>query len=157
MAGVGRPCKVRWTESEPTWTCGLLPFYSTVAGSGCVHSLAAAGGRDLVTTFNFADRAPQILRTGTAVQQRLVLEAVGLNYILKARRVAYSLDKPFDGIAEAGGLSNWSGLVDDVRTWALNTTEYFKIPDLRQVDVTWPSPQPRPWTTASQRGLCEDG
>jgi hypothetical protein len=55
-------------------------------------------------------------RTSTPVQQRMILESVGLNYTLKARNVAFSLDKPFDVITEAGGLSNWSGLVEDVRT-----------------------------------------
>jgi DNA invertase Pin-like site-specific DNA recombinase len=86
---------------------------------GRLHELKTARGEDLVQTFDLAARAQRVLQTGTPVQQRMILEAIGLNYTLKARKVSFSLDKPFDRIAEAGGLSNWSGLVDDVRTYLL--------------------------------------
>lgn len=84
----------------------------------------------LVQVFSFAARAQEVFRTGTPVQQRMILEAAGSNYTLRARRVAFSLDKPLDRIAEAGSLSNWSGCLDDVRTWLLERAEYFRLPDL---------------------------
>lgn len=87
-------------------------------------------GQELIKVFDFAQQAQEVLRSGSPVQQRAVLETVGLNYTLKGRKVAYSLDKPFDRMAEGGGLSNWSGLVDDVRKWLLEKAEYFQIPDL---------------------------
>ena len=84
----------------------------------------------LVKVFSFADRAQELFQTGTPVQQRMILEAIGSNYTLRARRVAFSLDKPLDVIAEAGGLSNWSGCLDDVRTWLVEKGEYLRLPDL---------------------------
>lgn len=87
-------------------------------------------GDALVKVFTFAARAQEVFETGTPVQQRMILEAAGSNYTLKARRVAFSLDKPLDVVAEAGGLSNWSGLVDDVRTWLLEKGPYLRIPNL---------------------------
>jgi len=87
-----------------------------------------ATGQDLVQVFNFAARATEVLQTGTPVQQRMIAERIGLNYSLKGRKVAFSLDKPFDRMAEAGGLSNWSGLLDDVRTWLNETASAFRIP-----------------------------
>jgi hypothetical protein len=73
---------------------------------------------------------------GTAVQQRTIAERVGLNYTLRGRKVAFSLAKPFDQMAEAGALSAWSGCLDDVRKWLLETTEYFQIPNLDAVSDT---------------------
>jgi site-specific DNA recombinase len=87
-------------------------------------------GDALVKAFTFAARAQEVFETGTAVQKRMILEAAGSNHTLKARRVALSLDKPLDRVAEAGGLSNWSGLLDDVRTWILENGPLFGIPDL---------------------------
>jgi hypothetical protein len=89
--------------------------------------------QELVRVFNFAARAAAVLQTGTPVQQRMILEGVGLNYTLKGRKVAFLLDKPLDKIAEAGGLSNWSGCLDDVRKWLAETTEYFTIPGLSEI------------------------
>lgn len=68
------------------------------------------------TVFDFAVRAAQTLQSGTGVQRRMILEAAGLNYTLTSRRVAFQLEQPLILVAEANGSSNWSGLVDDVRT-----------------------------------------
>ena len=84
--------------------------------------------QDLVQVFEFAARAVEVLQTGTPVQQRMIAERVGLNYTLKGRKVAFSFDKPFDSMADAGGLSNWSGLLDDVRTWLSENGSAFRIP-----------------------------
>lgn len=99
-----------------------------------------ADGPRLVSLFNFAVRAQEVLRTGTAVQQRTIVERVGLNYILKDRKVAFSLAKPFDRMAEAGALSAWSGCLDDVRKWLAETTEYFNLPGVSEI-LTSPGPQ----------------
>lgn len=106
-----------------------------VAAREQMHRLSrqSADGPRLVSVFNFAARAQEVLRTGSAVQQRTIAERVGLNYTLRGRKVAFSLTKPFDRIAEAGALSAWSGLLDDVRKWLHETTEYFNIPDLDAV------------------------
>ena len=73
-------------------------------------------GPQLVRVFTLAARAAEVLQRGTPVQQRTILQAVGLNYRLQARRVAFSLIEPFPRLALAGSLSNWSGCLDDVRT-----------------------------------------
>jgi site-specific DNA recombinase len=82
---------------------------------------------DLLT---FAASARKHFLAGTGVQQRAILEAVGLNYTLKGRKAAFQLGQPLALVAEAGSSSNWYRLVDDLRTWYLTTTEYFKLPDL---------------------------
>lgn len=92
-------------------------------------------GEALVKVFTFAARAFDVLQKGTPVQQRMVLEAVGLNYTLKGRRVAFSLDKPLDRMVEAGGLSNWSGCLDDVRTWLTDTGPFLRLPNLTGVTL----------------------
>ena len=84
----------------------------------------------LIKTINFAAKAREVLVAGTRVQQRMILEAVGLNYTLKGRKVAFSLAKPFDLLAAAGASSNWYRTPDDLRTWYLSRTEYFKLPEL---------------------------
>lgn len=89
----------------------------------------ASNADALVKVFTFAARAQEMFRTGTPVQQRMILEAAGSNYTLRARRVAFSLDKPLDVIAEAGGLSNWSGCLDDVRTWLVEKGGFLRLPD----------------------------
>jgi hypothetical protein len=38
---------------------------------------------------------------GSAVQQRAILEAVGSNYTLRARRVSFQLGKPLELVADA--------------------------------------------------------
>jgi site-specific DNA recombinase len=87
-------------------------------------------GLTLVQAFTFSRRAPAILRNGTPVQQRMILEAVGLNYTLRAKKVAFQLQKPLQIIADAGALSAWSRCLDDVRNWMRTTSRPFRIPDL---------------------------
>jgi hypothetical protein len=85
---------------------------------------------------DFAAFARKSFVEGSAVQQRTILEAVGSNYRLTGRKVSFDLGKPLALVAEAGSCSNWYRLVDDVRTWFLTTTEYFKIPELHKDSVT---------------------
>lgn len=86
--------------------------------------------KPLAKFFTFANQASELLRTGTAVQQRMIVETIGLNYTLKARKVAYQLEQPLQIISDAGGFSNWSGVLDDVRTWILESSRVIRIPDL---------------------------
>jgi len=81
-------------------------------------------------TVEFAANAAPAFRSGTGVQQRLIAEAVGLNYTLRSRKAAFQLKKPFSFLAKSNGLSNWSGCVDDVRTWILQDQALFEIPKL---------------------------
>lgn len=84
----------------------------------------------LLKTFDFSARLRETFLAGTRVQRRMILEAVGLNYTLRARKVAFSLAKPFTFLAEASAIANWYRIPDDLRTWYLSKTDYFKLPDL---------------------------
>jgi site-specific DNA recombinase len=66
-------------------------------------------GDELVKVFTFAARAQEIFQTGTAVQQRMILEAVGSNYRLTSRKVALEWNKPLTLVAKAAACSTWSG------------------------------------------------
>jgi DNA invertase Pin-like site-specific DNA recombinase len=79
---------------------------------------------------DFAATARMSFLEGSGVQQRMILEAVGSNYTLTGRKVSFQLGSPLELVANAGGCSNWYRLVDDVRTWFLSTTEYFRLPTL---------------------------
>ncbi len=85
--------------------------------------------RRLAELLEFASGMRQLFTNGTGVQQRVILETAGSNYVLKDRKISFHLETPLSLVAEASGNSNWLRLVDDVRTWALNTTEYFKVPE----------------------------
>lgn len=73
-------------------------------------------GTQLQAVFDFATRARETFLTGTAVQQRMILEAAGLNYTLTSRKVALTWNKPLTFVAKAAAYSIWSALLDDVRT-----------------------------------------
>jgi hypothetical protein len=60
----------------------------------------------------------------------MVLEAIGSNHTLKAKKVALEFTRPFQLIAETDRVHTWSACWDDVRTWLRDTSEYFQIPDL---------------------------
>lgn len=83
----------------------------------------------LAELLEFASEMRQLFTNGTGVQQRVILEAAGSNYVLKDRKVSFHLETPLALVAEASGNSNWLRLVDDVRTWALNSSGYFEVPD----------------------------
>lgn len=79
-------------------------------------------------TFEFTARAIAIFRSGSGVQRRMILEAIGLNSELRARKLRIQLKNPFQLIAEAGSISNWCRTPEDVRTWLQDTSEYFALP-----------------------------
>jgi DNA invertase Pin-like site-specific DNA recombinase len=93
-----------------------------------LNKLAAA-------TFDFAAKAAQVFVAGTGVQKRMILEAVGSNYTLEAKKVALEFTKPFQLIAETAHVGTWSACWDDVRTWIQDTAEYFKLPNLIQSTI----------------------
>jgi DNA invertase Pin-like site-specific DNA recombinase len=76
-------------------------------------------GAQLQAVFDFATRAAETFLTGTAVQQRMILEAAGLNYTLTSRKVALTWNQPLILVARAAADSTWSALLDDVRTHIL--------------------------------------
>ncbi len=76
-------------------------------------------GAQLRSVFDFAARGRETFENGTAVQQRMILEAAGLNYTLTSRKVALEWNKPLTLVAKAAACSTWSALLDDVRTWVL--------------------------------------
>ena len=78
-------------------------------------------GAQLQVVFDFAAKARDIFKKGTPVQQRMILEAAGLNYTLTSRKVALEWNKPLALVAKAGSGSTWSGLMDDVRTELLES------------------------------------
>jgi DNA invertase Pin-like site-specific DNA recombinase len=81
-------------------------------------------------TFRFAARLPETFRNGTSVQRRMILDAVGLNYELRERRLRTIAKNPFRIIADEGARDHWSACADAVRKWIADTTEYFAIPNL---------------------------
>lgn len=85
--------------------------------------------RKIEAVFTFAQKAKETFVSGTPVQKRMVLEAVGSNYLLTSRKVTLTLKKPFEILAQASALSNWCATWEDVRTWLLETTEYFELPE----------------------------
>ena len=70
----------------------------------------------LLAVFEFATRARETFVSGTPVQQRMILEAAGLNYTLTSRKVALMWNQPLTLVTRAAADSTWSALLDDVRT-----------------------------------------
>lgn len=86
-----------------------------------------------LATIDFGRRVSEMFVDGTAVQKRMILESVGLNYTLRARMVTFSYRNPFQILSEAAARSNWCTTADDVRNWLQDTTEYFALPNLGSV------------------------
>jgi DNA invertase Pin-like site-specific DNA recombinase len=77
----------------------------------------------------FSARAHEVFTTGSPVQQRQILETVGLNYTLGARKASYTLKNPFRMISGARTISDWCARAEDLRTW-LGESDDFTLPDL---------------------------
>lgn len=87
---------------------------------------------DVEATFRFAAKAAEMFRSGTTVQRRKILEAVGSNHMLTSRKVALGLAIPFQEIADSRASFNWRATWDVVRKWFEEKTEYFALPDLSE-------------------------
>lgn len=98
-------------------------------------------------TFQFAAKAAELLRSGTVVQRRMILAAIGLNPELVGKKLLMQLKNPFQRIGGGVVSLDWYTCADDVRTWIQDTTEYFALPDLGKV----------PSDTGAERHLLEDG
>lgn len=91
-------------------------------------------GLQVAKLLDFGSSLKQSFLEGSPVQQRIILESVASNYTVRARKVAFQMEKPLTLISEASGCSSWLRLVDDVRTWYLTTTETFRVPKLDSID-----------------------
>ncbi len=77
----------------------------------------------------FSARAHEVFTTGSPVQQRQILESVGLNYTLGARKASYTLKNPFRVISGARTISDWCARAEDLRTWLVGSGD-FTLPNL---------------------------
>lgn len=91
----------------------------------------------------FSARAHEVFTTGSPVQQRQILETVGLNYTLSARKATYTLKNPFRVISGARTISDWCARAEDLRTW-LGESGDFTLPDLDHPQDTGSLPD-LPW------------
>lgn len=69
----------------------------------------------------FAQHAPSAFSEGAPVLQRQVLETIGSNYRVTARKALYEAKKPFTFFQATASQSDWCTIVEDVRTWLLKT------------------------------------
>jgi site-specific DNA recombinase len=76
---------------------------------GAAERTAGELGAQLKAVFDFATCARETFVSGTPVQQRMTLEAAGLNYTLTSRKVALTWNKPLTFVAKAAAYSTWSG------------------------------------------------
>lgn len=61
----------------------------------------------LAQTFDFSGRVGEVFLGGTKVQKRVILETVGSNFEVRAKKLTFCLRKPFSMLAEAAAISNW--------------------------------------------------
>ncbi len=73
----------------------------------------------------FAEHAPTMFVEGSPVQQRQVLETIGSNYRVTARKALYDAKKPFTLLRATGSDSDWCATVRDVRTWLLENPHFY--------------------------------
>ena len=73
----------------------------------------------------FAEHAPAYFSEGTPVQQRQVLETIGSNYRVTARKALYDAKTPFTCFTATASKSLWCTIVEDVRTWLLANPEFY--------------------------------
>jgi hypothetical protein len=78
----------------------------------------------------FAQNAPTFFTEGTPVQQRQILETIGSNYRVTARKALYEAKKPFTFFEATGSNSDWCTIAEDVRTWLLKDSQDCWIPSL---------------------------
>jgi DNA invertase Pin-like site-specific DNA recombinase len=73
----------------------------------------------------FAQNAPTAFREGPPVLQRQILETIGSNYRVTQRKALYDAKKPFTYLKAATPKSHWCTIVEDVRTWLLDSQDTF--------------------------------
>jgi hypothetical protein len=77
----------------------------------------------------FSRVAPEVFVSGTPVQRRQIVAAVCSNPEVRAKELLYKAKKPFSLLSNGTSPSLWCTIAEDVRTWALNTADYFNVPD----------------------------
>lgn len=73
-------------------------------------------------TCSFACGLSNRLKNGTVEEKKLILEKVGSNRVLKDRKLFLEPVAPYSYFVKSSNLSDWRGIVEDVRTFCGNTT-----------------------------------
>jgi DNA invertase Pin-like site-specific DNA recombinase len=81
------------------------------------------------SVLDFARCTPEMLRSGTPVQRRQIVQTIGSNWQVRDRVALYSAKKPFSVMAGTAQSPGWWTIVDEVRTWLLES-QAFSVPDL---------------------------
>ena len=85
--------------------------------------------------FLFSNRVVFWLAHGTITEKRLILSTVGSNFMLKAKKLNIDAKKPFVAVQQRHSFSNWSALLNDVRTLFTEEPD-FVIPALPEPKTT---------------------
>ncbi|MBI5374197.1 MAG: recombinase family protein [Candidatus Schekmanbacteria bacterium] len=78
--------------------------------------------------FIFANRAKNWFENGNLENKRLILETVGSNLFLKDKKLSIQAIKPFDIFENQDKFLSWHPIVEAIRTFFKNNTEYINIP-----------------------------
>jgi site-specific DNA recombinase len=81
------------------------------------------------TVVAFAQHAPTFFSEGTPVLQRQVLETIGSNYRVTAKKALYDAKKPFTFFKATTSQSVWCTIAEDVRTWLLKNQDFY-LPEI---------------------------
>ena len=68
--------------------------------------------------------------TGDPVRRRLIVRAVTANWRSKNRKPLYEAKKPFSFLDSSRKIPLWLSVVEELRTWLLETDDFEPIPDL---------------------------
>lgn len=68
---------------------------------------------------NFAQKAPEMLKNGTPVQRRQIIQAIGSNWRVRGKEALFLAKAPFSAFARAGESSSWWATCDEIRTWLI--------------------------------------
>ncbi len=77
----------------------------------------------------FSQVAPEILKNGTPVQRRQIIQTIGSNWQVRDRLALYSAKKPFSTMARTAATPVWWTITGEIRTWLLES-QAFSVPDL---------------------------
>ena len=77
-----------------------------------------------------AQNAKQLFLEGTREQKHVLLNSVASNLFLKDKKVYFSLKKPFDVLAKGSKRPIQLRLMDNVRTWCIQSYYYSSFPSI---------------------------
>ena len=80
--------------------------------------------------FIFANNAKYWFESGSIQDKKKILACVGSNLLLKDGKLLTTVQKPFLVIRKGNEIVDWLPVVEEVRTFFANLTEYFEIPVL---------------------------